>query len=427
MQKVLILSYFFPPCNLTAGQRAKGWAEYLHQFGYHPIVITRNWDKEIKKPSDVLKSSGNALIHEVKNNYEVYFTPYQGGLRDKLFTYFEGSPLQKISRIFTFFELFAENLTTRFIPHRAIYNQARSILKANPDLKKVIITGNPFNLFQFGYLLKKEFDIQWIADYRDDWNTSEVTIPNTLVDKFMARLQKRSETKWVSNAAFLTTISPHYAQKIGSFNRKDCHVLLNGFEEVIQQQIETASTTFVITYNGSLYASQPIEPLIKAFDRLVDSYGHKIQLSFHFPGLAFDPSQKLRVERVASSSVPYLKITQRIPKKEVLEIQHTSDLLVMIAHKNLKGIPSSKLYEYIGLQKPVLLYPNDHDIIEETLNDTGLGLICNSEEEIYSTLVSLVEKKLADQSLIGEIDQEKVEKYSRRNQTKVLAELLDTI
>ena len=45
-KKVLILSYFFPPCNLPASQRSYGWATQLHEYGYHPIIITRNWSLE---------------------------------------------------------------------------------------------------------------------------------------------------------------------------------------------------------------------------------------------------------------------------------------------------------------------------------------------------------------------------------------------
>ena len=58
MKKVIVLSYFFTPCNLTASQRALGWAKYLKEFGYYPIIITRNWDLPIGKPEDAGISSG---------------------------------------------------------------------------------------------------------------------------------------------------------------------------------------------------------------------------------------------------------------------------------------------------------------------------------------------------------------------------------
>ena len=53
LNKVLIISYFFPPCNLTASNRALFWAKYLKDYGYDPIVITRKWDHKIKSPRDI--------------------------------------------------------------------------------------------------------------------------------------------------------------------------------------------------------------------------------------------------------------------------------------------------------------------------------------------------------------------------------------
>ena len=42
----------------------------------------------------------------------------------------------------------------------------------------LIISGNPFNLFKFGFLLHKKFKIPWTADYRDAWSTSEINDKN---------------------------------------------------------------------------------------------------------------------------------------------------------------------------------------------------------------------------------------------------------
>jgi hypothetical protein len=174
MQRILIISYFFPPCNLTASQRVYSWANLLKEKGYAPTVITRNWDIPIKSSEDVLKSTGKKNKYECNECYESIYVPYKASLRDRIYIKLAGSKLQGLSKIFTLIELFFENYSTRFIAHRNIYLEARKFLKKNPDVTKVIISANPFNLFFFGFLLKKEFNIEWIADYRDDWNTTEL-------------------------------------------------------------------------------------------------------------------------------------------------------------------------------------------------------------------------------------------------------------
>ena len=45
MKKLLIISYFYPPANFVGAQRTAAWAKYLHEYGYYPIIITRQWNE----------------------------------------------------------------------------------------------------------------------------------------------------------------------------------------------------------------------------------------------------------------------------------------------------------------------------------------------------------------------------------------------
>ncbi|MDG1330759.1 MAG: hypothetical protein P8P74_00400 [Crocinitomicaceae bacterium] len=426
MKKVLIISYFFPPCNLTAGQRAQGWANYLSEHGYYPTIITRRWDQEVKTPEDALLSSKDEVIHEKNDRYEVLYMPYKSSFRDKLYTRLSGSRFQKVSRAFTFFSLIAENYSLRAIPARNLYQKAKQWIGENRDVETVVITGTPFNQFSFGYHLKKKLGVKWIADYRDDWNTSDFV--GTSGDGFLSRIVKklsiRSEKKWVGSAEFFTTISPYYVEKISAFVDRPGHVLLNGYElEVPEGKVN--ADQFVLTYNGSLYATQPVEDILSVVRRLIVEDNAPIEL--HFPGAAYDPIQKKRIEDSAEGIMDRISVTNRIPKEEVLQLQANSDALLMISHSNMKGVPSSKLYEYLCFEKPIVQYPNDFDIVESTLNETGLGICSSSTDELYLAIKELIDQKFT--GLEGKITPNKkaIQSYSRRMQTRVLAELLTKI
>ena len=426
MKKVLIISYFFPPCSLTAGQRAQGWANYLSEHGYYPTIITRRWDQEIKTPEDALISSKNEVIHEKNDRYEVFYLPYKASLRDKLYTRFSGSSLQKLSRAFTFLSLVAENFTLRAIPSRNMYHKAKEWIAENEDVQSVIITGLPFNQFSFGHRLKKKTHINWIADYRDDWNTSDFV--GTSGDGFLSRIVKkmaiRSEKKWVGSAECITSVSPYYVDKISAFVNRPGHALLNGFELKVPKGTLDPEN-FVITYNGSLYATQPIEDILTIVTRLITE--DKLPILLQFPGAAFDPIQKKRIEDSAGAILDNISITDRIPKEEVLQLQANSDALLMISHSNMKGIPSSKLYEYLCFEKPIIQYPNDFDIVESTLKETGLGMCSSTSEELYAAIKQLVDQKFGATQLEMKPNKSAIHSYSREMQTKALADLLTKI
>ena len=426
MKKVLIISYFFPPCSLTAGQRAQGWANYLSEHGYYPTIITRRWDQEIKTPEDALTSSKDEVIHEKNDRYEVFYLPYKASLRDQLYTRFSGSPLQKLSRAFTFLSLVAENFSLRAIPSRNMYHKAKEWIAENEDVQSVVITGLPFNQFSFGHRLKKKTHINWIADYRDDWNTSDFV--GTSGDGFLSRIVKkmaiRSEKKWIGSAECITSVSPYYVDKISNFVKRPGHVLLNGFElEVPKGTLK--SDHFVITYNGSLYATQPIEDVLAVVERLITE--DKVPILLQFPGAAFDPIQKKRIEDSGRAILDNISITDRIPKEEVLQLQANSDALLMISHSNMKGIPSSKLYEYLCFEKPIIQYPNDFDIVESTLKETNLGICSSTTDELYTSIKQLIDQKFEKTGVHLRPNKVAIQSYSRKMQTKLLADLLNKI
>lgn len=179
MKKVLILAYFFPPCNLTASQRALGWAKYLNSYGYYPVIVSRNWDILIASPADVLRDSGDELRIEKKEGYEVHYLPYRASLRDRVFTRFSGTPLAFLSKPLTAIELLAQGFTYTLTPHANMYDHAARLLDDDGAFSALIASGKPFDLFHFAFRLNRRFNIPWMADYRDPWNTQHPDLAAT--------------------------------------------------------------------------------------------------------------------------------------------------------------------------------------------------------------------------------------------------------
>lgn len=428
-KKVLIISYFFPPCNLTASQRTYNWGKYFKEFGYDPIIITRKWDYPINTPSDIGKSSRSMDIEVLVNEkYKVYYMPYKGSLKDRIFE--KNIERYKFTRkTLSFIELFFQNNSIKVLPYSNIYAKASQIIKKE-NITNIIVSGSPFTCFHMGYKLKKKYPhIRWIADYRDDWTTTELANRNIGLDAVLFKMEQKSEKKWLSNAAFFTTVSDYYVKKIAKFTGLQGFELINGFGEEIKvlRTIQLDKSRFEITYNGSLYSTQKIEPFLIAAKKVINRFENQIHIHLNFPGLGFDLAQAKRVELALKGYEGYYTITERIQREEVIKIQYKSNILLMIAHQGLKGIPSSKLYEYVGLKKPVLLYPNDNDIIEKTLKDCSLGIICEDEMEIENKLSKFIKDYILNGENSFSGDKQKIDKYHRKQQVKKLATLLDKL
>jgi glycosyltransferase involved in cell wall biosynthesis len=173
----------------------------------------------------------------------------------------------------------------------------------------------------------------------------------------------------------------------------------------------------VITYNGTLYETQNIEIFLEGLKLFIDQNPDK-KITFNLPGILFDQKQANRVLKNMEGYESHLVMTDRISKEEVIEIQQNSDLLLMVSHSNIKGVTSSKIFEYISLQKPIMLCPNDHDVLEEIATKSGLGKVMNSAEEVVHYLNNIIDNNRIEPDL------EKLRQFGVRIQVRNLTKII---
>ena len=423
MKEVLILTYFYPPCTLTAAQRPAGWVKHLASFGIKPIVITRNWDVLINQPESQLQDSGSKIEVEKTNQFEVHYLPYHASLRDRLYNS-SYSLFKKSSKVLTFLSAIGENYSNRFIPFRNLYDYAE-VLISQHTFSAILITGNPFIQFRFGYLLHKKFKIPWVADYRDDWTTSEIIQPIGKLALLLYRIHKKSERKWVGSASLITSVSAVYTDRISQFVKVPGETILNGFDTLLPRTFNNDTSSFVITYNGTLYDTQDVEVFIQSVIRCIDVYRNKITIQVRFPGVSYDPIQEKRISHLIQGYEQHFFLSQRIPKSEVIQLQQSSDVLLMLTHRGKRGIPSSKLYEYLSIQKPILCYPSDNDIVEETLLKSGVGLIVQTGVQLYEKISLMIDKKIEKEFFLQDFSEKSLLPFSVYSQVARLSILLN--
>ncbi|MEO0552462.1 MAG: hypothetical protein AAF149_04650 [Bacteroidota bacterium] len=419
MQKILILSYFFPPSNLTASQRIEGWAKNLSKFGYYPIVITRNWDVQGPLEKDRLKPSGSKIEIVENDGCEVHYLPYKPSLRD----YCLNKDLTFFSKIFTFLELVLRNFFIGIIPFHNLHSYAQKILESDKGIRHLLISANPYEQFYFGYKLKKRFKyLKWIADYRDEWTTRESYGTSRGKNGIVKFLEKRSEFKWLQNSDLVITTCNYFAKRIASHLDRTVNVIEHG---VSVQSLSPANTCaidkemFIIVYGGTLYSNQPVERFLKVWSVFKSG---KSDVEFILLGSKMDVSIEDRFQSVDMTSV---SITERLSKERSDIIQKKSAMLLLLPYIGMKGWPSSKLYHYLAYKRPILFYPNDHDIMEKVLLDTETGIIPKDDSDLLSALEAqyLFWKK----GELAAVEPKNISRYTQRSRAEILAKNINKL
>ena len=97
----------------------------------------------------------------------------------------------------------------------------------------------------------------------------------------------------------------------------------------------------------------------------------------------------------------------------------------MISHKGIKGVTSSKIFEYLGINNPIILFPSDHDVLEKIITNTNSGYIWNSYDEIVNGLKKIISEYIISNKILLIKQNKEKEFYTRKSQTKELANVID--
>lgn len=77
------------------------------------------------------------------------------------------------------------------------------------------------------------------------------------------------------------------------------------------------------------------------------------------------------------------------------------------------------IFEYISLQKPFIVCPNDHDVLEEISTRSGLGKVLDNKDEVAEFL----NKSKVYDGIVPDI--EKMNQFGVNRQVESLGELIN--
>ncbi len=422
--RLLICTLYFPPCSFTPANRSFSWAKYLNSFGIYPVVITRQWPAAIKNDSYFEQAVGNEVIIEKHKNYEVHYVPFLGNYRTKQVEKNAKASSSLVLKFFVAIEFIFRYFFTSLLPYGNLFTYALKYLKNN-KVDKILISGSPFMLFKIGYEARKKFNIPWIADYRDGWTTDNYAEEVGILTKPVHVLNKYFEKKWTGSASAFTTVSEFLKTGIEKYTGVKGFVVYNGFfaEENIPRPLVADKTKITFLYSGIVYTKQDYRTPVEVFKKLIDKYSSKIDIKLIFLGTVY-ANPEFANDGIFNDDKDNILLMDRVNYAEALKIHESADAFLMLTHKGMKGIVSSKIFDYIKYCRPVILFTNDHDVLQEILMRSNIGIIAEDAEKLEQQLNSLIEEKINKGFMQLNPDVKYINSFSRENQAKYLAGII---
>lgn len=435
MKKVLIIAYYFPPSGGPGVQRVLKHVQYLREFGWQPYVLTVS--------NGQFPARDESLLEKIPEDIEVYRThiyePYD------LYRFFTGKKkgtaidvnvIKKEGQKSSWKENIAEWIrATFFIPDARVgwlftaEKKAKEII-VKEGIDAIYSSSPPYTCSLIARNLKRVTGLPWIAGFRDPW-TGFISSPNrwflpARIDKAMEHSVFREsdfvETAWLGIIKDATNKFP----KLDS--EKFIHVP-NGFDSNDFPEYESKkNNVFTITYTGSMYGRRNPDSLFKAINKLIlnnklDPKNIKLKFIGRFGAEVEDMFKNSGLE-------DSLEIHGYMSHGESLKHLLESDALLLVVDesKESEEIVPGKVYEYIGVKRPILAIAPNRSAIAELLLETGSGKVAH-QNEIDRIAENFLEyfTKWQNREEIFSPNLDKVNSYERRNAAKKLSELLNKI
>lgn len=433
LNKVLILSFYFPPDNAIGGQRPYAFAKYLSDYNWTPIVITAN--KNIENDRS-----------EIDYDFQIFDTKYidpankykklmgkdpQDNIVDSNSISKKNDKSLEIYKYIRDFLLYPDRAKGWNEKH--IFDIISDILKKE-KIKFIISTGPPQSSHILAYKIYKKFDIPYILDFRDLWYLNPYRYENNIILKY---LDKIIEKKVVDSSNAIITVSKTWSNWLKKcYPNKKINCIRNGYDLEEFSKLnkkakpENKKPPIIITYAGSLYdGKRNIEPLFQALKSLKEKkYFKKNELKFVF----FGSEINLVVELVNKYSLEMnVEIKGYKNRNVVLNyLNNKTDILLFLNwdNKKEKGTIAGKLYEYFAINKPILGIGYKFGEASDLINKYSQGEFFSSSEVLG--IEDYLKKWLNKENGI-ELEQNDLSKYvkqfDRKKQVKKLSIFLNKL
>ena len=388
MQKVLVITYYWPPAGGPGVQRWLKFVKYLRDYGVEPLVyLPENPHYPIMDES---------LVQEIPKGITYYKNKISEPYR--LSKWISSKKTKRISSgiIETENPSLLEKLMlwirgNFFIPDARKNWVAPSVDYLNEILSKenietIITTGPPHSVHLIGQQLREKHQITWLADFRDPWTSIGYHKKLRLTQKSQEK-HKELEHLVLNKADKIIVTSPT-TKEFERITSKPVEVITNGYDSDYQGNVNL-DDNFTISHIGSLLTGRNPKNLWKVLsDMARENEIFRTELQLEFIGVI---SKEVLDSLYHHELAPYLKLRGYVSHSQAIRRQQRSQVLLLaeIDSEETKGIIPGKLFEYMAARRPILsIGPNDWDagaIVTET--NTGANFNYKDYSDLKKTLL----------------------------------------
>lgn len=375
-----MINYYWPPSGGSAVQRWLDITRHFDQLGIQSYVIT------IDERIATYPFRDEKLLARVAESTQVYRTDsaelfhlYDRMMGRKPKESSANDPKESSG----FLNKIARFVRGNFIlpdPRRGwnryAFQQAELLLR-EIQFDAVFTAGPPQSTHLVGLNIKKQFPkVKWIADFHDYW-TDHFNLKSFYRTRIATYFDKRLEKKVLRNADFIMThcrsSKKLLTERIGAeMDKIWVHTMgYNGDLFADKSYKYQTQDSFVIVYTGMLLENYSPNGFLEALQKLIISYP-SLPIKLKIAGYVYEHF----FQEIARFNVQaHFEFVGYVSQMESVQLLKEGSMVLLINPRvpNSERIVPGKIYEYFGVEKPILSISKKNSENEVLIQEMNAG------------------------------------------------------
>jgi glycosyltransferase involved in cell wall biosynthesis len=248
---------------------------------------------------------------------------------------------------------------------------------AQDDTTVVYTTAPAFSTHLVGLMLRRRFDIRWIAEFRDPWTTDQLRREIETTAPALWRVHQWMERQCLRHADIVVAVTESVGRSIASKlppeERGKIVVAMNGIDELQPPRQPRGQTAcYRIVHTGSFYYDRDPRPFLEVLAGWMrDSHLTAADVQVEFVGRCrhyADVSVEEIVRTLGLDEV--VRFHDWMAHDAVQQMVREADLVLLFAQSQPTQVPN-KLFDYLGARAPILAVVDEGGESARILNAVG--------------------------------------------------------
>lgn len=417
MNKVLIISYYWPPKISPGVFRWYYFSKYLPNYGYKPIVFTPLTSK-VNNSRNQFDNNIDLIKRKIFDPSDILSSLFKTNIN-------KGILSSSNSILNNFLSWIRINF---FIPDSRIFwvkpsvNYLKKYIENN-NIKTIITTGPPHSIHLIGLKIKDILNINWIADFRDPWSSWDI-LQDMKPNNKVINKHKELEKKILKNANKVIVTNPNlYSEFLNIIDANKLELLTNG-TLLFKSKKQYGSKKFKISYLGLLNKFRFPKVFFNVLKELIiknDEIDKDIEI---FISGTIDKSiyNYLINDSILKTKLNYV---QNVEYENTFHHFNSSSLLLLLLNKKSINTTPTKVFDYATSGTPVLTLGEKKDKnMDLLLRELSLEKIVSYSDKISIEKTILRSYKNFKLNIKNK-PSDNIKKYDRKYLAEKLSKILD--